>query len=379
MPEESFEWNKSSLKLLYQVTNALNSADSHLQILHKVLFLLRQYCQCPAVSLQLIENDGTMTLQAHEGLSPEQAHQLQHTPIDGHLFSFETEVINEIQLHPAEKLFDDRTSLQICIPVRYKIRTLGVINLYTIDNYEVTEEIAYLFIAVGAHLGEYLKRYQVLKDEKQALVAEERNMLANELHDSLAQTLASLRFKVRLLDQSLQPVGDFMSIKHIEEVEHGLDAATKDLRDLIAHCRIPIEEQGLIPAIKHLVQTFKEQTGIHILLQCEINNLELPTNIELNAYRIVQEALTNIRKHANAYIVRVLLSRDKDETISILIENDGKGFDPDNIHSHDGKHIGLSIMRERAEHMGGFLKIESDEDEGTRVELTFKEPLINSE
>ena len=94
--------------------------------------------------------------------------------------------------------------------------------------------------------------------------------------------------------------------------------------------------------------------------------------MELNAYRIVQEALTNIKKHANAYIVRVLLSCDTDGNIRILIENDGNGFDQSKIHSSAGEHLGLTIMKERAKHLGGKLKIESEVDEGTRVELKFQ-------
>jgi len=92
----------------------------------------------------------------------------------------------------------------------------------------------------------------------------------------------------------------------------------------------------------------------------------LPSNIELNAYRIVQEALTNIKKHANAYIVRVLLRCDENDNIRILIENDGNGFDQSKIQSSEGQHLGLTIMKERAKHLGGVLKIESEPDEGTR-------------
>jgi two-component system nitrate/nitrite sensor histidine kinase NarX len=181
-----------------------------------------------------------------------------------------------------------------------------------------------------------------------------------------------VRFQVRILDQSLQPVGDFMAFKTIDSVEHALDEATTDLRELIAHCRVPIEQQGLVPAVKRAVEKFRKDTGIHILLQCEEQTLALPSNMELNAYRIVQEALTNIKKHANAYIVRVLLTCDDDGNIRILIENDGKGFDQEKIESSEGKHLGLTIMKERAKHLGGSLKIESEPDEGTRVELRFR-------
>ncbi len=163
-----------------------------------------------------------------------------------------------------------------------------------------------------------------------------------------------------------------MAFKTIDSVEHALDEATTDLRELIAHCRVPIEQQGLIPAVKRAVEKFRKDTGIHILLQSDEQVLPLPSNMELNAYRIVQEALTNIKKHTNAYIVRVLVSYDADGYIRILIENDGKGFDQSKIHSSEGEHLGLTIMKERAKHLGGEVKIESEPDEGTRVELRFR-------
>ena len=367
----TFEWSSDSLKLLYQVTSTLNSADEDRQILHDFLFLIKQHFHSKATSIQLITNDGLMNLVAYDGISEEQANGIQHTPIDGHLFSFETDVIDEIQIHDSELDFDNRKAIQTCIPVRYKIRTLGVINLFTLEPLDITEELAYLLLSIGAHLGETLKKQQNEALARSQLVQEERNMIANELHDSLAQTLASLRFQVRILDQSLQPVGDFMAIRTIEQVEHGLDEASTDLRELIAHCRIPIEEHGLIPAIQRVVEKFKQETGIHILLQCEIDSVELPTNMELNAYRIVQESLTNIKKHANAHIVRVLITEDDEHNIRILIENDGKGFEQSKIQSDAGQHLGLTIMKERARHLGGELKIESEVDEGTRVELKF--------
>ncbi len=367
----TFQWSISSLKLLYQVMSILNSADSDRQVLHDFLYLIKQHFHSKAASIQLITNEGLMNLVAYDGISESQANTIQHIPIDGHLFSFETDVIDEIQIYDGELDFDGHKAIQICIPVRYKIRTLGVINLFSMEKVEITEELAYLLLSIGAHLGESLKKHQLQVSAKQLLIQEERNTIANELHDSLAQTLASIRFQVRILDQTLQSVGDYMAIQTIEQIEHGLEEATTDLRELIAHCRVSIEEQGLIPAIKRVVNKFKHETGIHILLQCEIENIELPTNMELNAYRIVQESLANIKKHANANIVRVLITTDGDN-IHILIENDGNGFDQSKIHSEAGKHLGLSIMKERARHLGGELKIESEIDEGTRIELTFR-------
>jgi two-component system nitrate/nitrite sensor histidine kinase NarX len=312
-----------------------------------------------------------MNLIASFGFTEDQAKKIQHAPIAGHLFSFETDVIDEIQIRQNTLDPDNLPPKQLCIPVRFKIRTLGVINLFVEDNIDIDEELAYLLLSVGAHLGESIEQFFIEQKNRQQLIKDERNIIANELHDSLAQTLASLRFQIRILDQSLQPVGDFMAFKTIESIEDALDEATTSLRELIAHCRVPIEQQGLIPAIKRAVEKFRKETGIHILLQTNEQVLPLPSNMELNVYRIVQEALTNIKKHADAHIVRILINNN-DGDIQILIENDGKGFDQSKIQSTEGKHLGLTIMKERARHLGGELKIESEEDEGTRVELKFR-------
>jgi len=368
----SFGWSSPSLALLYRITSSLSSANEEKDILHDFLVLLKQHFNAKAGSIQLINDDGLMDLISYFGITEDQANSIQHAPIDGHLFSFETDVIDEIQIRKNELAIDTLPPKQLCIPVRFKIRTLGVINLFVENEIEITEELAYLLLSLGAHLGEFFERANIEQKNSRQLIKDERNIIANELHDSLAQTLASLRFQVRILDQSLQPVGDFMAFKTIESVEHGLDEASTDLRELIAHCRVPIEEQGLIPAVKRAVEKFRKDTGIHILLQSNQEILLLPSNMELNAYRIVQEALTNIKKHANAYIVRVLVNCDTDGNIHILIENDGRGFDQRKIHSSEGEHLGLTIMKERAKHLGGELKIESEPDEGTRVELNFQ-------
>jgi len=372
MSESSlFQWSTSSLTLLYRINSTLSSADDEENILHDFLILLKQNFNAAAGSIQLITDDGLMNLIAHFGITEEQANSMQHAPIDGHLFSFETDVIDEIQIRQNTLDPDNLPPKQLCIPVRYKIRTLGVINLFVNEAIHIDEELAYLLLSVGAHLGETIERSFIENKKRQQLIKDERNIIANELHDSLAQTLASLRFQVRILDQSLQPVGDFMAFKTIESIEDALDEASTSLRELIAHCRVPIEQQGLIPAIQRAVEKFRKETGIHILLQSNEQVLSLPSNIELNAYRIVQEALTNIKKHAEAHIVRVLVDNNAGN-IRILIENDGKGFDQSKIHSTEGKHLGLTIMEERARHLGGKLKIESDEEEGTRIELRFK-------
>jgi two-component system nitrate/nitrite sensor histidine kinase NarX len=312
------------------------------------------------------------------GINKDQLNRYHKTPIDGSMFSRSSEIVGESNEAFLRKIVKQTVSTVYAVPVRYNARTLGVINLFTEDSKTLPAEIHKLWLTAGQHLGQALDKYIEDSEQKQLLIQNERNIIANELHDSLAQTLASLRFQVRVLDQALQPTGEFSTINSIEQVEHGLDEAYTDLRELIAHCRIPVEKQGLIPSIKRVVEKFREETNIHILLQCECQNPDIPANMEMNVYRIVQEALTNIRKHADAHIVRVLLQCDEAGNYLVLIENDGKGFDKKDIQSEAGKHLGLTIMKERAKYLDGKLKIDSEPDEGTRVELRFKyEPELN--
>ena len=172
------------------------------------------------------------------------------------------------------------------------------------------------------------------------IIMQERSLIANELHDSLAQTLASLRFQVRVLDETLQPMSEFKSIRGIEQVENSLDEAYSDLRELIAHCRTPINKQGLIPAVEKLLSRIRKESGIHVLLQQDWQQSDLPPNMEMHVFRIVQEAMNNIRKHSNANTVRLMFRCDDAGRHTVLVENDGIGFETPTSSEHPGKHLG---------------------------------------
>ena len=365
-------WPQNSLTFLYELSSIINAADNNVQPCSDPLKFITKKLAGSAAIIRLISEEGWMDLYASHGMSKEQITELQHTPIERSLFIHEQQSIKEIRHSPASTLIDDKNSEILSIPVRHHGHTLGVLNVFIpADQLHLDDETALMLLAAGQHFGLAIEKYRLDNAAKQKLIQEERNMIANELHDSLAQTLASLRFQVRVLDQTLQPTSDYMAIMNLEQVEHGLDEAYTDLRELIAHCRVPIEQQGLIPSIERVVSKFREETSIHILLQCECQEPDVPANMEMNIYRIVQEALTNIKKHANAHIVRVLLSCDSNGNFRILIENDGEGFDKDSVESKEGQHLGLTIMQERARHLGGELKIESELEEGTRIELRF--------
>ena len=304
-------WSFESLETLYKLSNTINAARTRHELLSDFIDVFCRNIEIEASLVRLLTDDGWMEVVSSFGIDKDKLKKCHKTPIDGSMFSRSSEIVSQSFEPFLRKIFNDDSLTIFAIPVRYHVRTHGVINLFTNNHEKLPDETHRLWITAGEHLGQALDKFIEESEQKQQLIQNERNIIANELHDSLAQTLASLRFQVRVLDQALQPSGEFSTISSIEQVEHGLDEAYTDLRELIAHCRIPVEKQGLIPSIKRVVEKFREETNIHILLQCECQNPDIPANMEMNVYRIVQESLTNVRKHADAHIVRVLLQCDK--------------------------------------------------------------------
>ena len=238
------------------------------------------------------------------------------------------------------------------------------------------EAYSELLLSIGQHLGSAVEKFRLLEEESELLIIQERTRLSHELHDSLAQTIASLRIQIRVIDETFHS-NDEKSIWHqMERIEYTIDQANTQLRELIAHFRVPINEQGLVPSIEETVRRTQEEMGIPVYFQNEWPEQELTPEVELNVLRIVQECLVNIRKHSQAEVVRVLLSY-RNDTNFVLIEDDGIGFDESSIVSEGGLHLGLNILRDRAREIGADLQIESEPGDGTRINLQFKIEPIN--
>jgi two-component system nitrate/nitrite sensor histidine kinase NarX len=152
-----------------------------------------------------------------------------------------------------------------------------------------------------------------------------------------------------------------------------IDEANIELRSLITDFRAPIDGNGLVRAVERLASKFHTDTGLEVFFHKNWHLEEIPREIEIEAARIVQEALANIRKHSQATTVRILMYSTEKGDCRILVEDDGIGIDDDNanIENAAGEHIGLSVMRERAERINGEIQFESDDGEGTLVQLSF--------
>ncbi|MCW4225635.1 MAG: histidine kinase [Candidatus Thiodiazotropha endolucinida] len=264
---------------------------------------------------------------------------------------------------------------RVSVPMWYHGDVLGFYHLY-VDKpgiYDGREDVLDILNTIGSHLGMAVAKQRSDSEARRLSIVEERTSLAHELHDSLAQTIASLRFQVRMLEETLQ--NDQISEKAVQEaqrIHNGLDEAHDELRELINSFRAPFDQRGLVPALSKLVERFNQETGIPAFFQPDCLKTDLDTSQEMQALRIVQEALANIRKHAKAHTIRVLLRCRSPGSYLILVEDDGVGFEGAVPQGNPGEHIGLSIMEERARRVGGELSIESEPGEGTRVELVIR-------
>jgi two-component system nitrate/nitrite sensor histidine kinase NarX len=200
---------------------------------------------------------------------------------------------------------------------------------------------------------------------------QERTRISHELHDSLAQTIASLRIQIRVIDETFHSDDEKAIWHQMERIEYTIDQANTQLRELIAHFRVPMEEQGLLASIEETIRRSQEDANIPIYFQNEWPEQEFSPEVELNVLRIVQECLANIRKHSQAEVVRVLLIY-RDGYNILIIEDDGIGFEESSIVSEGGRHLGLNILRDRAREIGAEIDIESEPGDGTRIHLQFK-------
>jgi two-component system nitrate/nitrite sensor histidine kinase NarX len=260
----------------------------------------------------------------------------------------------------------------LSIVLQHRDSVLGAIHLFfPEDSAPDLDDYSSLLLSIGQHLGNAVEKFRLLEEESELRVMQERTRLSHELHDSLAQTIASLRIQIRVIDETFHS-NDEQSIWHqMERIEYTIDQANTQLRELIAHFRVPINQQGLIPSIEEEIRRTQEEAGIPIYFQNEWPEQDFSPEIELNVLRIVQECLANIRKHSEAEVVRVLLIYRGGCNL-VIIEDDGIGFDESEIVSERGLHLGLNILRDRAKQIGAEIDIESEPGDGTRINLQFR-------
>ena len=235
---------------------------------------------------------------------------------------------------------------------------LGSTSSFTDEDVRLAESLA-IRAAIAVHLSQRVSRDAVRRVvEAQEL---ERARLARELHDETGQALTSILLGLKSLDDRATADDERAAVSELREL---VVSTLQNVRKLAVELRpATLDDFGLVPALERLRDVVEEQGGISVDIESNLADARLPSEVETALYRIVQEAFTNVLKHASASRVSVRLDRRAD-TVTLVVHDDGRGFDP--ATARQGS-LGLVGMRERAALLGGHLTVESSEDAGTMV------------
>ena len=373
--EAATRWLKQ-LESLNEVSNALVSETDVSRLLDLVATRLRELVRARLVTIALPNHEGDLIVRATAGEGGEELVELRleregskaGRVLDRRRSERIDSLIEDLEVdQEVSRRLGARTGLYV--PMLVRDRPIGVITAHDKQGSDArfSDEdvrLAETFAARAAVAVDLSER--VASDALRRVVSAqelERQRLARELHDETGQALTSI----------------LLGLKRVEDATSASEAsaAAGELRDLVVTTlqdvrRLAVElrpkaldDFGLVSALERLVETFHEQTGIEVDLEPRLGEDRLPFDVETTLYRITQEALTNVVKHAQAKHVSIVLTR-RDGSVSAVIEDDGRGFSSVSS-NEDG--LGLLGMRERISLVGGRLDVESSPGSGTTLSI----------
>ena len=248
---------------------------------------------------------------------------------------------------------------------------LGVFTLFFDTPQSSSGNSANMAIGFADLLSALIEHIRSTREAKREELLMERQSIANDIHDSLAQTLNYARMSTTLLSDAIRNNNEVMATKYVRDIDESLEIGQKAVRTLITDFRSDMDPAGLLHALQTLVEQFVLKHNIVLDCSIRVADLDLPLEHEIQTYHIVREALSNIAKHSSASHARLIVDHLCGYYV-FTVEDNGIGtFSP-----LEG-HYGIIIMRERAQRIGGEVKVESTKGLGTCVQLFFPEPGTN--
>lgn len=257
----------------------------------------------------------------------------------------------------------------LAVPIVCKSPFRG--NLYLAEKKtaaEFSEQDERTLVRFATKVSIAIDNAHLLQKTRALAMAEERLRIAREMHDGMAQVLAYVNTKAQVVHEYLRQGKTAHASKQLDQLAAAAREVYTDAREGIAALRTQVgPDRSLTEAVQDFVKRWQDQSGIQGRLEAE-GQVELPPIAELQLLRIIQESLSNVRKHSGAESAKVGLKR-VDEHIEVLVEDDGDGFDMASRSRKGLPRFGLAIMRERAESIGGSFEIHSAPEQGTRLRV----------
>jgi two-component system nitrate/nitrite sensor histidine kinase NarX len=376
--EDKVTQRTSELEALYQVSRDISSRLDVQHVLRSVTDKARQLLEAEVALLCLLDEDGQI-LNLHAASGPQEA-VLRSNAIAQGLMTH--------QILGGERALDCgvegcmgtcgivaerfRTS-HLAAPLRMGDRVIGALCVATPANAAFSDEDERLLTKLANSAAIALENAQLYAQAERLAILEERQRIAADMHDGLAQTLSFAQLSVDLASNQVEDGELDLAVKTLQGVEKGLDQAVSEIRRAIASLQedFPLH-YTLQQQLANLVAEFSQQNDLAVEWQSDFNTpVVLPHEQAEQVLRVVRESLLNANRHAQATNIRVKF-RHSNGLLETVIEDNGKGFDPGSPTAEEGrKHFGMNIMSARAARLGGQVKIESAPGQGTRVVLTW--------
>lgn len=376
---QALSQRNEELLFLYETTTLIQNATDQEALMTQFLQKIVEYGNAQSGSIRLLnKNRHQLEILAEENL-PNIIKDASHCNILNHCYCGKGLYEGNFVIHKrgdrensARLLCQDYISdYLVTIPIHHIDEKLGVITLYFETEEALTEELAQLIETVTAQFAMALVKIRLTALDKQLAILEERNHLAQGLHDSIAQSLAFIKMQLPLLERALNEENHTLQQQTLSFIKEGIEECYLDIRELLSNFRVRIAQGSFGNTIRSVIERFEHQ--YHLTVKSHIAPMiDLSPEAQLQVIFILQEALSNIRKHAQASEVSVTITQDN-TTFQMIIVDNGIGFDLAQLNEFEKQgHLGTKIMRERIQKVGGELQFKQNSPQGTVVDVTIQ-------
>lgn len=248
--------------------------------------------------------------------------------------------------------------------------TLGSLSLFFQSRDHFNDENSHIIESASRQLGLILDNLRFEQLDRQMAILEERNLMAQGLHDSIAQSLSFLNIQTQLLTKAIDKDQPHIRDQALTFIKEGVQESYDDVRELLSHFRVTLNRGNFADSIQTVIDRFKRQSNITVNYKFIDQGRELLADAQLQIVFILQEALSNIRKHSKASLVHICIEQQQDR-FTLKVQDNGVGFDQETLNQKKSAgHIGSLIMEERADKAHGSLSIVSVINQGTTISLT---------
>jgi nitrate/nitrite-specific signal transduction histidine kinase len=379
------EQRNEELAALLAVGRAASSSLERPELLAEALAAILEFTRADGAEVWLRDGD-ELTLAAHRGVAEEafaeRTRMRAGEGLPGATVERREPLVVDLASDPrAERdaLRDAGVRSYCGLPLRHRGETVGVLGVAALEPGQLGSAAELrLLEGIAERLATAIENAQLHERVLDGAVVEERMRLARELHDGLAQVLGYINMQTNAIDRLLESGDTPAARAELARLDEVARDVYRDVREEILGLRVSLPRQGVVPALRRYLEEYEPMTTTALLLEVEdgVESRELPPPAEIQLIRIVQEAISNVRKHSGAASATVRIASNG-EGVTVEVVDDGRGFDPERSEPTGWPRFGLRTMRERAQAIGGHFELSSHPGDGTRVVVHV--PLVQPE